>query len=131
MTATLSNFLLVFLGGGLGSICRYALSLALAPWQPRFPWATLLANGLACLALGYLIGLQAETGTQGLSTAKRLLLATGFCGGFSTFSTFTAENWQLWHSGQALAALLNLLANLALCLLCLWWGLRWALGGNG
>ncbi len=114
-------FGLVFLGGGLGSICRYGLALLVQPWQPRFPWATLLANGLACLALGLLLGWQA---TGLLSDQRRLLLVTGFCGGFSTFSTFTAESWQLFQEGQPVAALVNVGGGLVLCLGCLLLGLK-------
>ncbi len=114
-------FLLVFLGGGLGSMSRYALVLMLQPWQPRFPWATLLANGLACFALGLFLGWQA---TGLLSDQRRLLLATGFCGGFSTFSTFTAESWQLFQQGHPVTAALNVAGSLALCLGCLLLGLK-------
>lgn len=116
------HFLLVFLGGGLGSLVRWGLSLALQPFQPRFPWATLAANGLACLVLGALLGLQM---TGDLSTERRLLLATGFCGGFSTFSTFTAETFQAFQSGQFAVAALNVLGNLLLCFGCLYLGMKW------
>ncbi len=114
-------FLLVFLGGGLGSLCRYGLVLLIQPWQSRFPWATLAANALACVVLGLVLGWQ----LQGqLTDRSRWLLATGFCGGFSTFSTFTAESWQLVQNGQMAFAILNVLGNLALCFLCLLLGLK-------
>lgn len=122
MTLT-TNFLLVFLGGGLGSICRYAIGLWMQPWQGRFPWATLAANGLACLVLGALLGWHLS---GSLPERQKLLLATGFCGGFSTFSTFTAETWQLFQNGQPASALLNTVVNLAMCLLCLLLGLYFA-----
>jgi len=122
MTLT-TNFLLVFLGGGLGSICRYAIGLWMLPWQGRFPWATLAANGLACLVLGALLGWHLS---GSLPERQKLLLATGFCGGFSTFSTFTAETWQLFQNGQPASALLNTVVNLAMCLLCLLLGLYFA-----
>ncbi|TNE60364.1 MAG: fluoride efflux transporter CrcB [Bacteroidetes bacterium] len=113
--------ILVFIGGGLGSICRYAVWLGLRPWQEKFPWATLTANGLACIVLGLLLGWQAQAL---LSDQRRLLLVTGFCGGFSTYSTFTAETWGLWQNGQAGAAVANVLINLAVCVVCLLVGLR-------
>lgn len=117
------NFLLVFLGGGLGSLVRWGISLAVQPFQPRFPWATLAANGLACLVLGALLGLQLN---GDLSAERRLLLATGFCGGFSTFSTFTAETFQAFQNGQFSIAFLNVLGNLLLCFACLYLGMKWA-----
>lgn len=113
-------FSLVFLGGGLGSIARYSLYLLLRPWQQQFPWATLAANGLACLVLGFALG------HTDWSEQRRLLIATGFCGGFSTFSTFTAENWGLWQAGQHGAFVGNVFGSLALCLLCLLLGLKLA-----
>lgn len=114
-------FFLVFVGGGLGSISRYALYLALLPWQARFPWATLAANTLACVVLGAVLG---SHWAGHLSDQRRLLLATGFCGGFSTFSTFTADSWQLYQNGQAWVALTNVALNLLLCFACLLLGLK-------
>ena len=114
-------FFLVFLGGGAGSVCRYAVYLLIRPWQTQFPWATLIANALACVALGALLGWQQHTL---LSDQRRLLLATGFCGGFSTYSTFTAETWGLWESGHGSAALANVLLNLAVCVVCLLLGFK-------
>lgn len=115
------NFFLVFLGGGLGSMLRYGIG----QWIPNkahadvsFPWATLLANVLATALLG--LGL-AYFGKSLLSAQQRLLLLTGFCGGFSTFSTFSAELWQLWSAGHPYTAglylLLSIVASLAAFLL--------------
>lgn len=119
--STFTAFFLVFLGGGAGSVCRYAVYLLVRPWQTQFPWATLLANALACIVLGALLGWQ---GQALLSDQRRLLFATGFCGGFSTFSTFTAETWGLWQSGHTSAAAANVLLNLAVCVVCLLLGLK-------
>jgi len=115
------QFILVFLGGGFGSVCRWGLSLAIQPLLPRFPLATLAANGLSCILLGILLGQQLGTG---VIEQRRLLLAVGFCGGFSTFSTFTAETFQLWQGGQHSLAALNVLGNLAVCMTCLLLGLK-------
>ncbi len=114
-------FGLVFLGGGIGSMYRYGLARLVQPGQPRFPWATLLANGLACLVPGLVLG---GHSSGLLSDQRRLLLATGFCGGFSTFSTFTAENWQLFQQGQTAAAFMNVGMSLALSFGCLLLGLK-------
>lgn len=115
------TFLLVFLGGGFGSICRFGLNLLVQPLQPRFPYSTLLANGIACIIIGVLTGLAAQ---QAISNQQRLLLATGFCGGLSTFSTFTAETWQLVQDGHTFAAAANLFLSLLLCFGCLLLGLK-------
>lgn len=113
-------FLLVFIGGGLGSITRYGLALALMPLQARFPWATLAANALACLILGAVLAAQSQ---GALPDSRRLLIATGFCGGFSTFSTFTADTWQLYQHGQPLAAMANIAVNLVVCFVFLGLGM--------
>jgi len=117
----MTHLLLVFIGGGLGSVARWGISLALQPLLPRFPWATLAANGLACFIMGILLAHQLATGVV---EQRRLLIAVGFCGGFSTFSTFTAETLQLWQGGQQTLAALNVLGSFAICFACLLLGLK-------
>lgn len=114
---------MVFVGGGLGSVTRYLIGLWLWPLQGRFPWATFVANGLACLLLGLWMGWH-QAGA--LSEQRRLLLATGFCGGFSTFSTYTAESFQLWQNGYQAHAFVYVLSSLTVCLVCLFLGLKLA-----
>jgi len=77
---------LVFLGGGLGSVLRYWLSLKLNNFESAIPFGTLLANVLGSLFIGIIFGYTARTGV--LSENHSLLLATGFCGGFTTFFHF-------------------------------------------
>lgn len=80
-----NNLLLVALGGALGSILRFLCGRALN--EHYFPYGTLLVNILGCLIIGLLWGYFAKHINENL----RLLLAMGFCGGFTTFSTFTFE----------------------------------------
>ena len=120
-------YILIFLGGGIGSICRYGIAQLLDGQRPLFPLATLLANLASCIILGFLVGLS----LRGLmSDNYKLFLMTGFCGGFSTFSTFSNETFSLLESGHTGLALLNVGGSLLLCLvgiflgikLGLWWG---------
>lgn len=114
-------YLIIFLGGGLGSLARYAIGQGLMRYQLLFPLATLLTNLCACLILGYLIGLNLQGGLQ---SSHRLLLMTGFCGGFSTFSTFSAETLYLLQHGHYAYALLNVAGSLLLCLAAVYLGIK-------
>lgn len=117
-------FFWVFLGGGLGSISRYGIARGLGPQHFSFPWATFVANLLACFLLGFLVALHAK----GLLKAHLpYLLMTGFCGGFSTFSTFAYESFLLLQNGQTSMAFLNILGSCLLGLAGIYLGLR--LGG--
>ncbi len=113
-------FLMVFIGGGLGSVCRYGISLIL-PKSDGIPWATFTANAISCIVLGFLIGYQLN---KGISTKYSLLLLTGFCGGFSTFSTFSAETYHLMQNGQTLLALAYVALSVLFCLVCIYLGLK-------
>ncbi|MCB0546282.1 MAG: fluoride efflux transporter CrcB [Phaeodactylibacter sp.] len=115
------SYALVFLGGGLGSTCRYGIAHLLAQYKLTFPLATLLANVLSCILLGWLVGLSLRG--QANDTSKFLVM-TGFCGGFSTFSTFTNETFSLLQSGHIGLGLLNIGGSLLLCLGCIYIGIR-------
>jgi fluoride exporter len=83
------NWLLVFLGGGIGSLVRYFISTNIGSATPSsWPMATFLSNMLSCAVAGYLI---AALPKSSLPDQGKLLLLTGFCGGFSTFSTLCLE----------------------------------------
>jgi len=118
------TYLWVFIGGGLGSICRYGIARLVLPLQAGFPYATLIANALSCIVLGFLLALDRRELVPDL---YKLMLMTGFCGGFSTFSTFTGETYGLMQSGHLAAALLNVGGSLLLCLFCLFLGMKIAL----
>ena len=115
------NYLLVFLGGGLGSVCRFGIAQWLANYKLHFPWATILANVLACLVLGALVGLALKSR---VNAPMGFFLMVGFCGGFSTFSTFTNETFQLLATGDMGKALANVALSLVVCLASLFMGIK-------
>ena len=99
---TVMPFLVVGLGGFIGSVMRYALSLLGQRCSVTFPHGTLWSNLLGCLVIGVVTALAAKTET--LSPTMRLLLATGLCGGFTTMSTFTFEMFKFVQATEYLYA---------------------------
>ena len=117
------NYLLVFIGGGLGSVCRYGIAHLLASQNYTFPLATFLANVISCIVLGFFVGLSMKAGVSDL---QKLMIMTGFCGGFSTFSTFTNETFQLFQAGNFFYAISNIIVSLMVCLVCIYIGIKLA-----
>jgi CrcB protein len=94
----MKQLLFVFVGGGFGSIARYLLAKYFNSSASGIPYGTFLANILGSLLIGIILGLAAKNDT--LTQNQTLLLATGFCGGFTTFSTFAYENHVFLKSGD-------------------------------
>lgn len=118
----IKEILLVGLGGGVGSIFRYLTSVLVTKHFPSpFPWGTLVVNVVGCLLIGLLLGMIEKN--QLLSPGLRLLLVTGFCGGYTTFSAFALENVNLFSNQHALTAILYIAASIGLGLLAVWAGL--------
>lgn len=112
----LSLALYVAVGGALGSVSRYALTYLIQSRQlSPFPTATLLINVTGSILLGFLM--RYATDSTSLSAELRLLLTTGFCGGYTTFSTFSFETARLYEDGDyrraALYAVLSVILSLA------------------
>ncbi len=110
----MKDWLLIFIGGGIGSTMRYGLARAVALAGPvAFPLGTLGANVLASLLLGMLV---AYTDSKfSIDPAWRLFMGIGICGGFSTFSTYSFELLEMIRGSQYMSAAAYAIASMVLC----------------
>lgn len=114
-------YLLVLLGGGAGSLARYAVGTAvMARTGSRFPFGTVIINITGSFVIGLLMALftQRYQNQQNL----RLLLVVGFLGGYTTFSSFEWETLTLMQNGSFLMGLLNVTGSVVLGYLAVWLG---------
>ncbi|HTN16725.1 MAG TPA: fluoride efflux transporter CrcB [Chitinophagaceae bacterium] len=119
----MKNLLLVMLGGGAGSGFRYLVSvLGRKYFHTDFPLATLLINISGSLLIGVILGYCINH--QPKNETLALLLATGFCGGFTTFSAFAFENLKLIQANQSGQALLYICTSVILGILAVWLGTK-------
>ena len=94
----MKQLILVFLGGGAGSVLRYLIGKTLNHTIPNFYLGTFLVNFLGCLLIGFILGLAAKNNL--LTQNQTLLITAGFCGGFTTFSSFALEQYTFLKSGD-------------------------------
>ena len=117
----MKQLLLVFIGGGFGSVLRYLIGKYLNNPESGIPYGTFTANILGSLLIGIILGLAAKNDT--LSQNQTLLLATGFCGGFTTFSTFAYENHVLLKSGDFTSFAIYTIASFIIGFLAVFFGI--------
>jgi len=108
----MKQFALVFIGGGFGSALRFLIGKWLNNPNNGIPYGTFTANVLGSFLIGIILGYVVKNQSIGQTTA--LLLATGFCGGFTTFSTFAYENHIFLKSGDFLSFAVYTLASIIL-----------------
>ena len=113
---------LVMLGGAVGAAARYLVThfFSEASLHRGFPLGTLLVNVLGSLLVGYVLTWSADHAHD----RWRLLMATGFCGGFTTFSAFAYESMVYLHSGELMMLALNVSLNNVLSFAALLLGIR-------
>lgn len=116
---TITNILLVGIGGIFGAIVRYFIAVACVRWiAVGFPVATLIANVTGCFLMGALLGgMSTAEGPSRQVEALRLSLGIGFLGSLTTFSTFSADTIAQLQQGQYGSALVYVSLNLVLGLM--------------
>ena len=119
----MNAYLLVGLGGAIGSIARYGSGVLIGRiWPSPFPLATMLINIAGSLAMGLLVGWLART-TPAWQADARLFLAVGVLGGFTTFSAFSLDAITLIERGALLEAVLYALGSVTVAVVALYLGL--------
>jgi CrcB protein len=112
------HWLAVAVGGALGAMARYAVSIWVFNYSSdKFPYATLLVNVLGSFIMGILFVIIVERAA--LPAEIRSLLMVGFLGAFTTFSTFSLDALSLWQNGHLFVALVYVLATVVLCLVAI------------
>lgn len=114
------NLLLVFIGGGLGSVARYGVGVASLRLGSDFPYGTMAINIVGSILMGLFVGWFA---LRGGPQALRLFVATGLLGGFTTFSSYSLEAVLLLERGETGAAAAYVVGSVALGLAGLFAGL--------
>jgi fluoride exporter len=107
------NYLLVFIGGGLGSLLRYVIGLSFVKASMALPFATFLANLVSCSVFAGVLYMYEQKHL--IPEPYRLFILVGICGGLSTFSTFSFETFELLKQHLYGWAAINVLVSLALC----------------
>jgi len=119
------SYFYVFVGGGIGAVCRYAATTTIgARFGMFFPFGTLFVNIVGSFLIGLILGLllPMAKSLHLLPESVRLMLTVGFLGGFTTFSSFSMETLTLLRNGNILLAFFNIGANVILGLLAAWLG---------
>ena len=116
-------YLLIALGGALGSVSRFALNgLISNQWGATFPWGTLVINVTGSFLIGFFFTLTEPGGRVFASSNTRQFFMTGICGGYTTFSSFSLQTLTLARGGEWLRAGGNVLGSVTLCLVAVWLG---------
>ena len=120
----------VFIGGGLGAVCRYGVTTTVGMLLGgMFPWGTLVVNLVGSLLMGLVLGalLPLAKSLQLLPESLRLLLTVGFLGGFTTFSSFSMETLTLLRGDSFFLAVVNVVGSIVLGLAAAYIGYQLAM----
>lgn len=129
------TYLIIGLGGALGSMARYAASVWISNRAgDTFPWGTFAVNVAGSFLIGLLASLSSPEGRTLIPPAWRHFFMIGVCGGFTTFSSFSLQTLNLVRDGDWLRAFLNVGLSVIACLTAVWLGFAaaqaWQSTGN-
>ena len=112
---TFVSCLIVMIGGALGSLIRYVLSVLMLPISARLPWGTILINIAGSFLIGLFGTLTLASGRYPVAENWRIFVMVGFCGGFTTFSSFSLQTLDLLRGDAPGRAVVNVVLSLVLC----------------
>lgn len=112
------SFLWVALGGALGAMGRYAISLL--PVKSIFPVLTIITNLIGAVVIGFIAGIVSTK--ENISPNLILFTKTGICGGFTTFSTFSLEAYDLFNTQHYLSGCIYVCLSVVFCITGIWFG---------
>ena len=117
-------YLLIALGGALGSVARYWLNglVSATTAAATFPWGTLVINVTGSFAIGFFYTLTGPNGRWFVSAESRQFFMVGVCGGYTTFSSFSLQTLNLARDGEMWQAGANILLSVVCCLVAVWLG---------
>lgn len=113
---TFTSCLIVMVGGAIGTLLRYLISLSALPISQHLPWGTILINITGSFIIGLFGTLTLASGRFPVSENMRLFVMIGLCGGYTTFSSFSLQTLDLLRSGAMTRAALNIGLSLILCI---------------
>jgi len=121
------NYLLVAIGGAIGSVARYAFALSVAAITgPGFPYGTVLINIAGSFVIGWFSAWSARYGGHPMTENARAFVMAGLCGGFTTFSAFSLQTMELLRAGETGRAMANVGVSVVFCIAATAAGLRLA-----
>ncbi|MBI4976219.1 MAG: fluoride efflux transporter CrcB [Spirochaetes bacterium] len=105
----MEKILYIALGGSLGAVSRYAVTVAVQRFLTSFaPWGTLMVNASGCLIIGFLFCFVEE---KIITPNMRFFIFTGFLGGYTTFSSYGLETFNLFRDGEFFTGTMNILLS--------------------
>lgn len=111
-----STCLIVMVGGALGTLVRYVVSVLALPISRELPWGTIVINVTSSFIIGLFGTLTLALGRYPAPESVRLFVMIGLCGGYTTFSSFSSQTLDLLRSGAVVRAAINIAASAAFCI---------------